>query len=185
MLNIFLFLQLSISWKYPTFDELDVQCSICQYITHRFENDTSQIDLQLIPQKDTLCDTDKNDDICQVTEAIAKKFQSATNKTNYCTRTGFCPEELPPGIIGQKCRICMMLSKHIYNYPIDDRKTAIHNFCNTSNLITSIFCGDLYDEGIDIYLDDLEDIKNHFTLCKLSHYCRDDPTYKKENNDEL
>lgn len=187
MLNIFLLFKLALNWKYPTFDELNVQCGICKYITSRFENDTSQIDLQLVPSKGTLCTSDKDNDICQTTEAIAKNFKNAANKTNYCIRTGFCPAAVPHWIVGQKCQICLMLAKHILKYPIADRKAAFHNFCNTSNVITGLLCGDIYDESVDDYLDDLEDLKTPFSFCQISHFCRKDPKSNDEfiNEDEL
>lgn len=188
MTIFFMLFDLVISWKYPTFDELNVQCGICKYITNRFENDTSKIDIQLIPSTGTLCEKDKENEICKSTEAIAKNFQNATNKTNYCRRTGFCPEEVPEGIVGQKCQICMMASKHLLHYSINDRLAAFHNFCNTSNLITSLFCGDVYDESIEDFLDDLEDLQNPFKFCHLSHFCRDKPKPKEKkeyDNDDL
>lgn len=188
MLIIYLLFETVTSWKYPTFDELNVHCALCTYITNRFEDDTSKIDLQITPSMGSLCEKDKLNDICQNTEAIAKNFQNAVNKTNYCRRTGFCPEEVPKGIIGQKCQICLMLTKHVLNYPIEDRKTAFHNFCNTSNVITSVFCGDIYDESVDDFLDDLKDLKTPFKFCHISHFCRNDPNKKQDIglvNDDL
>ncbi|OHT07250.1 hypothetical protein TRFO_24658 [Tritrichomonas foetus] len=177
---IFLFILQATSWQFASYDELNAQCSICQYFTKKLSEDIHYFDGKLNPEAGSECSKNKTNKICLVINAISSNFIHATNKTDYCRRVNFCPAEVPEGYSGPRCRICMRLVSHLLIHKNEDRKTAFYNFCVTSKSKPANFCGDVIDEGVEDFLYDVDDVNDSFKFCHLSHYCRDSANVKSK-----
>ena len=182
---IFILIHLSACWKYATFDELEIQCAMCNYITNRFINDTTNIEDELTPVIGSICYQNESQPLCQNLQALASHFKTANNKTDYCLRIGYCPKEVPAGYTGQRCRMCMMLTSHLLDHSIEDRRTAFHKFCLTNNYGASVLCNEIIEDNLDDFLDDLEEIRDSFYYCRATYYCKVNRKHKSKSQDEL
>ena len=166
-------------WKFATYDELQIQCSICKRIQKNFDDFEP-----LIPDKDSFCSSNKSNKMCNYIEQLAEQYTKSKNKTAFCHNANVCPDKIPDGYIGSRCKICIFLVKHLLYHDYEDRKKAFYHFCTTSQVAPGNFCGDIIDDGLDDFLEDIEDIKEPLNLCHTSHFCRSDPNGSKNQDDQ-
>lgn len=148
---------------YPTFDELEQYCSVCQKIASFNPNQM---------QTNQSC---KNNKMCDFINDVVngmKKMPLPEQRTKYCEDHQYCHKPLPVNLNGNRCPTCNQLAIHLLGYSGSQRPEALHRFCSTPKSIGVSLCGDIQENGEAEFLDQLKQLNDPIATCLATHFCR-------------
>ena len=169
---IFLFSRAA-CWSLATFDEMDLKCALCSRILQSYNPEIDKSIFDIIPGSE--CMINPSNKICQFIKDISEtinRTQNSSVRSNYCQRIFACPPEVPDEYTGIRCETCIGITEYLFHHKKSLRKEAFYRFCTTHHVSTLSFCGDIIEEGLDEFLDDIEEIPDSIQFCHSSHFCR-------------
>lgn len=169
---LLLLITTSLSKTFPSADDIATQCSICNYIVGKFSRNSSK--LLEDPVKDSYCAENQSNRLCLYLKDIINFTKTLEPKklTNLCKNIKVCPPNKPEEMLGARCQACINAVFHINMYPKKKRETAFYHYCMTSRFSTGFFCGDVADDDLPNFLDDINSIEDPIETCVASHFCR-------------
>jgi len=163
----------STCWKFSSDDELELKCSICKkIIKYHLENPNSQI-ISIIPN--SYCENEKNNKFCDYISASAEQIMNITSirgKKRYCINSASCIDDKSHNLAGARCNNCISLVSQLLRHMQVDRKKAFNQFCRTSRPLSASLCGDIIDDGLTEFLEDVNALKDPISVCTATHFCR-------------
>lgn len=159
---------LLVAWKFATRDELDLKCQMCRTIVRKLE---ANPDLEAEAVQGSKCAENPDDKVCFFIRDLVEQGKKVSNISRLCRNTLSCPLFLV-GYEGMYCNECTMLASQVILHREEDRRRAFDQYCMTRNLKTLGFCGDIIDDGVTDFLEDLSELASAKSLCMSHGYCR-------------
>ena len=161
-----------ISWRFATRDELEMKCQVCKLITKRFAE--SRPEDSNFTVNGTFCGENPEHRICEFANDVISQIQGGRDVKSLCRNMQACPQ-LPnigkPLLEGTRCKQCLKLATHVMAHSKGERKEALFRYCMTGHVPTLGFCGEIIDDGVDDFIEDMLEMEQVSGVCSGRGYC--------------
>ena len=174
---IFFFIHFSLSWAFATSDELIQQCSLCKFLVKNKLNLNRTH--ENIPQVNSFCKSHTQNHFCKSIIGMLNQIDSLKSETaihNYCYNSFSC-DEISPFLIGSKCPFCIHLGNQLLRHKPIYREKAFYSFCTTSRTLPSSLCGEIIEDGLLSFLNEIESGLKIDKICLSHHFCSINKSY--------